>query len=53
MTRTKKLIFTFLAVFFVTVVQAFAQQQITKFAVVDTSKVYSAYYKNSQPVRTY
>lgn len=53
MTRTKKLIFTFLTVFFVTVVQAFAQQQITKFAVVDTSKVYSAYYKNSQPVRTY
>lgn len=28
-------------------------QQITKFAVVDTSKVYNAYFRNSAPVRNY
>lgn len=28
-------------------------QQITKFGVVDTAKVYSAYYRNSAPVRNY
>ena len=28
-------------------------QQITKFGVVDTSKVYSAYFRNSAPVRNY
>lgn len=28
-------------------------QQITKFAVVDTSKVYQAYFRNSAPVRNY
>lgn len=32
---------------------AFSQQQITKFAVVDTSKVYSAYYRNAAPVKNY
>ena len=32
---------------------AFAQQQITKFAVVDTSRVYNAYYSNSKAVRDY
>jgi len=53
MTKTKKLFITFFTVFLLTAVQAFAQQQITKFAVVDTSKVYSAYFKNSAPVRNY
>ena len=33
--------------------QVFAQQQITKFAVVDTARVYQAYYKNSTAVRNY
>ena len=28
-------------------------QQITKFAVVDTARVYQAFYKNSAPVRNY
>ena len=31
---------------------AFAQQ-ITKFGVVDTAKVYNAYFRNSAPVRNY
>ncbi len=30
-----------------------AQQQITKFGVVDTAKVYNAYFRNSAPVRNY
>ena len=33
--------------------EVFAQQQITKFAVVDTARVYQAYYKNSTAVRNY
>ncbi len=33
--------------------KAFAQQQITKFAVVDTARVYQAFYKNSTAVRSY
>ena len=28
-------------------------QQITKFGVVDTAKVYQAYFRNSAPVRNY
>ena len=28
-------------------------QQITKFAVVDTNRVYQAYFRNSAPVRNY
>lgn len=31
----------------------FAQDQITKFGVVDTAKVYSAYFRNSAPIRNY
>lgn len=31
----------------------FAQQQITKFGVVDTAKVYNAYFRTSAPVRNY
>ena len=32
---------------------ALSAQQITKFGVVDTSKVYSAYFRNSAPIRNY
>lgn len=32
---------------------AFAQQQITKFGVVDTARVYNAYFRNSAAVRNY
>ncbi|MCR4735409.1 MAG: OmpH family outer membrane protein [Treponema sp.] len=31
----------------------FAQQQITKFGVVDTAKVYNAYFRTSAPIRNY
>ena len=37
--------------FFVTV--SASAQQITKFAVVDTAKVYQAYFRDSTPVRNY
>lgn len=53
MNKTKKTLFTICTVFFLTIIQVYAQQQITKFAVVDTTKVYNAYYKNSTPVRNY
>ena len=38
--------------FVISMAGAFAQQ-ITKFGVVDTSKVYSAYFRNSAPLRNY
>ena len=38
--------------FVISMAGAFAQQ-ITKFGVVDTSKVYSAYFRNSAPIRNY
>ena len=41
-----------LAVLSLTAVPAFSQQ-ITKFGVVDTAKVYNAYFRNSAPVRNY
>ena len=41
-----------LAVFMFTCIPAFSQQ-ITKFGVVDTAKVYQAYFRNSAPVRNY
>ena len=41
-----------LAVFALTAFPAFSQQ-ITKFGVVDTAKVYQAYFRNSAPVRNY
>ena len=41
-----------LAVFAFASVPAFSQQ-ITKFGVVDTAKVYNAYFRNSAPVRNY
>lgn len=51
MKRTAKLVIGFLFVLFLSV-PAFSQQ-ITKFAVVDTAKVYQAYFRNSAPVRNY
>ena len=47
----KKLLSIALAALFFTTA-SFAQQ-ITKFAVVDTNKVYQAYFRNSAPVRNY
>lgn len=47
----KKIIFAVLISFF-TVSGVFAQQ-ITKFGVVDTNKVYSTYFRNSTAVRNY
>ncbi|MBO7582521.1 MAG: OmpH family outer membrane protein [Treponema sp.] len=38
--------------FVISMAGAFAQQ-ITKFGVVDTSKVYNAYFRNSAPIRNY
>ncbi|MBR5647178.1 MAG: OmpH family outer membrane protein [Treponema sp.] len=52
MKKINKLLIAVFAVLTTMSAGAFAQQ-ITKFAVVDTSKVYSAYYKNSAPVRNY
>ncbi|MCR5723736.1 MAG: OmpH family outer membrane protein [Treponema sp.] len=47
----KKLFFT--AVCFFLVAFSAAAQQITRFGVVDTSRVYQAYFRNSAPVRNY
>ena len=52
MKRLNKNIIAFCVVMLCTVAGMFAQQ-ITKFGVVDTSKVYSAYFRNSAPVRNY
>ncbi|MCR4579838.1 MAG: OmpH family outer membrane protein [Treponema sp.] len=49
----KKKIFTLLAVFMTFSILPVFAQQITKFGVVDTAKVYSAYYRNSAPIRNY
>lgn len=51
MKRNFKLIFS-LCLILGSVVPSFAQQ-ITKFGVVDTSKVYNAYFRNSAPVRNF
>ncbi|MBR4630799.1 MAG: OmpH family outer membrane protein [Treponema sp.] len=49
----KKCFFVFLFSV-VAMVASFAQaQQITRFGVVDTAKVYQAYFKNSSPMRNY
>lgn len=53
MTKKTKIFTLVLSIFMLGCVQAFSQQQITKFAVVDTSKVYSAYYRNAAPVKNY
>lgn len=44
--------FVLIAISFLLPAVCFAQQ-ITKFGVVDTSKVYQAYFRNSAPVRNY
>ena len=51
MKRYLKLLIS-LAVFAFASLPAFSQQ-ITKFGVVDTAKVYNAYFRNSAPVRNY
>ena len=48
----KKFLITFSFLIFIATGNCFAQQ-ITKFGVVDTSKVYNAYFRNSAPVRKY
>jgi outer membrane protein len=45
-------VFISLAVLALAAAPAFSQQ-ITKFGVVDTAKVYNAYFRNSAPVRNY
>ncbi|MBR1640414.1 MAG: OmpH family outer membrane protein [Treponema sp.] len=52
MTRNGKII-TLTAFLIYLFVMPLAAQQITKFGVVDTAKVYSAYYRNSAPIRNY
>ena len=52
MNRKTKLLLLF-SVFLATAVMPVFAQQITKFGVVDTAKVYSAYYRNSAPIRNY
>ena len=52
MKKINKNLLAFCLVFIFTAAGIFAQQ-ITKFGVVDTSKVYSAYFRNSAPVRNY
>ena len=47
----KKIVFGFVFSFFV--VFGLSAQQITRFGVVDTAKVYQAYFRNSAPVRNY
>lgn|SRR5574344_87300 len=48
----KKIITFVLTLSFLSISSIFAQQ-ITKFGVVDTAKVYNAYFRNSAPVRNY
>ena len=52
MKKLNKSLIAFCLVFSSAVAGMFAQQ-ITKFGVVDTSKVYSAYFRNSAPIRNY
>ncbi|MBR6340801.1 MAG: OmpH family outer membrane protein [Treponema sp.] len=52
MKRIVKLLISFACVFGLSLA-ALSAQQITKFGVVDTSKVYSAYFRNSAPIRNY
>ena len=48
----KKLFVSITILFCVSVSSVFAQQ-ITKFGVVDTAKVYNAYFRNSAPIRNF
>ena len=52
MKKLNKNLVAFCLVFAFAAAGLFAQQ-ITKFGVVDTSKVYSAYFRNSAPIRNY
>lgn len=52
MKRIVKLLISLACVFGLSLA-ALSAQQITKFGVVDTSKVYSAYFRNSAPIRNY
>ena len=48
----KKRLLSLFILFLLISIPAFSQQ-ITKFGVVDTAKVYNAYFRNSAPVRNY
>ena len=48
----KKRLLSLFILFLLTSIPAFSQQ-ITKFGVVDTAKVYNAYFRNSAPIRNY
>ena len=48
----KKRLFSMFVLFLVLSIPVFSQQ-ITKFGVVDTAKVYNAYFRNSAPVRNF
>ncbi len=50
--KSMKVKFIF-AVFILAVASSVSAQQITKFGVVDTAKVYNAYFRNSASVRSY
>lgn len=52
MNSLKRYLIVFCALF-VTAASGVFAQQITKFAVVDTARVYQAYYRDSAPVRNY
>ena len=52
MNKSSKIIVSFLAAAFFCMPATFSQQ-ITRFGVVDTAKVYNAYFRNSAPVRNY
>ena len=48
----KKRLLSLFILFLLISIPAFSQQ-ITKFGVVDTAKVYNAYFRNSAPIRNY
>ena len=48
----KKRLLSLFILFLLISIPAFSQQ-ITKFGVVDTAKVYNAYFTNSAPIRNY
>lgn len=52
MNKGSKILVSFLTAAFFCMPAAFSQQ-ITRFGVVDTAKVYNAYFRNSAPVRNY
>ena len=48
-----KKLFVSIAILFCVCVSSVFAQQITKFGVVDTAKVYNAYFRNSAPIRNF